>query len=198
MKQDTLLEFAAKKGFISTQDALTLGISRRYLYKLAQKGVLHKTAKGLFSTVPENSVSEFFSTIEICRRIPHCVVSLLTALSIHEISTQLPNAIWLTIPTGMWKPTIVYPPVNFTFCSAQYFNVGIEIKTINNNEIKVTTIARTVADCFKFRRKVGLDVAIEALKEVIEHKRVSLDELVIAAKHARVQKIVQPYIEALV
>jgi len=196
-RQQQILELARGKGIIRAEDVEALGISRNYLYRMHKEGLLEKSAVGLY-TLPESPVTENSSLVEVSKRLPHAVVCLISALSYHEITTQIPHEIWLTIPRGSWRPAVAYPPLNLTYVSGPAYSFGIQEHVINGVTVKIYSPAKTVADCFKFRNKVGLDVAIEALREAWRSRRVTMDELVEAAGVDRVSKIMRPYLEATV
>lgn len=196
-RQQQILELAREKGIIRAEDVEAVGISRNYLYRMHKEGLLEKNAVGLY-TLPEAPVTENSSLAEVAKRLPHAVVCLISALSYHEITTQIPHEIWLTIPRGSWRPDVEYPPLNLTYVSGPAYSFGIQEHVINGVAVKFYSPAKTVADCFKFRNKVGLDVAIEALREAWRSRKVTIDELVEAAGVDRVSKIMRPYLEATV
>jgi predicted transcriptional regulator of viral defense system len=196
-RQQQILELAREKGIIRAEDVEAMGISRNYLYRMHKEGLLEKSAVGLY-TLPEAPVTENSSLVEIAKRLPHAVVCLISALSYHGITTQIPHEIWLTIPRGSWRPDVEYPPLNLTYVSGPAYSFGIQEHVINGVAVKIYTPAKTVVDCFKFRNKVGLDVAIEALREAWRSRKVTMDELVEAAGVDRVSKIMRPYLEATV
>jgi predicted transcriptional regulator of viral defense system len=196
-RQQQILELAREKGIIRAEDVEAVGISRNYLYRMHKEGLLEKNAVGLY-TLPEAPVTENSSLAEVAKRLPHAVVCLISALSYHEITTQIPHEIWLTIPRGSWRPDVEYPPLNLTYVSGPAYSFGIQEHVINGVAVKIYGPAKTVADCFKFRNKVGLDVAIEALREAWRSRKVTMDELVEAAGIDRVSKIMRPYLEAIV
>lgn len=196
-RQQQILELGREKGIIRAEDVEAVGISRNYLYRMHKEGLLEKIAVGLY-TLPEAPVTENSSLAEVAKRLPHSVVCLLSALSYHEITTQIPHEIWLTIPRGSWRPNVEYPPLNLTYVSGPAYSFGIQEHVINGVAVKIYSPAKTVADCFKFRTKVGLDVAIEALREAWRSRKVTMDDLVEAAGVDRVSKIMRPYLEATV
>lgn len=196
-RQKQILELARKKGIIRAEDVEAVGISRNYLYRMHKEGLLEKSAVGLY-TLPEAPVTENSSLAEVAKRLPHAVICLISALSYHEITTQIPREIWLTIPRGSWRPDVEYPPLNLTYVSGPAYSFGIQEHVINGVAVKIYSPAKTVADCFKFRNKIGLDVAIEALREAWRSRKVTMDELVEAAGIDRVSKIMRPYLEATV
>ena len=196
-RQQQILELAREKGIIRAEDLEAVGISRNYLYRMHKEGLLKKSAVGLY-TLPEAPVTENSSLAEVAKRLPRAVVCLISALSYHEITTQIPYEIWLTIPRGSWRPDVEYPPLYLTYVSEPAYSFGIREHVINGVAVKIYSPAKTVADCFKFRNKVGLDVAIEALREAWRSRKVTMDELVEAAGVDRVSKIMRPYLEATV
>ncbi len=196
-REQQILELAGTKGIIRAEDVEAVGISRNYLYRMHKEGLLEKCAVGLY-TLPEAPVTENWSLAEVAKRLPQAVVCLISALSYHGITTQIPHEIWLTIPRGSWRPDVEYPPLNLTYVSGPAYSFGIQEHVINGVVVKIYSPAKTVADCFKFRNKVGLDVAIEALREVWRSRKVTMDELVEAAGIDRVSKIMRPYLEATV
>lgn len=196
-RQQQILELVREKGIIRAEDVEAVGISRNYLYRMHKEGLLEKIAVGLY-TLPEVPVTENSSLAEVAKRLPHSVVCLLSALSYHEITTQIPHETWLTIPRGSWRPNVEYPPLNLTYVSGPAYSFGIQEHVLNGVAVKIYSPAKTVADCFKFRNKVGLDVAIEALREAWRSRKVTMDELVEAAEIDRVSKIMRPYLEATV
>ena len=126
------------------------------------------------------------------------MICLLSALRFHDIGTQLPREVWLAVPRGTRVPDLSYPPLRLTRVSAPLFNLGIEEHRIEGQTVKVTSVARTVADCFRFRNKVGMDVALEALVEARRSRRLDLNELHRIAKALRVDRVMRPYLEMLV
>ncbi|MFZ1984292.1 MAG: type IV toxin-antitoxin system AbiEi family antitoxin domain-containing protein [Desulfatitalea sp.] len=196
-RQQQILELARTKGIIRAEDVEAMGISRNYLYRMHKEGLLDKSAVGLY-TLPEAPVTENSSLAEVAKKLHQAVVCLISALSYHEITTQIPHEIWLTIPRGSWRPDVEYPPLNLTYVSGPAYSFGIQEYVINGVAVKIYSPAKTVADCFKFRNKVGLDVAIEALREAWRSRKVTMDELVEAAGIDRVSKIMRPYLEATV
>ena len=196
-RKNEILDLARKKGMIRAKDLEAIGISRNYLYGLCHEGILKKKARGIY-TLPNTPVTEHSSLAEIAKRFPHAVVCLISALAFYEITTQIPHEVWVAVPRGSWKPNVDYPPLSLTYVTGDSYSFGIQERNINGVMIKVYSPAKTVADCFKFRNKVGLDVAIEALREVWRSRKASVDELLEAARIDRVSKVMRPYLEATV
>ncbi len=196
-KTDQILKFTKEKGIVRPKDVEELGIKRHILYSLYKKGLLIKIARGMY-ILPNAPITEYQNLIKVAKKIPSAVVCLISALSFHEITTQIPNELWVAVPRDTWRPKIDYPPLHYTVMNKKTYSFGIQEVDINGVLVKVYTPAKTVADCFKFRNKVGLDVAIEALREVLKTRKATINELVEAAKINRVLKIMRPYLEAIV
>jgi predicted transcriptional regulator of viral defense system len=196
-RKQQILDLAREKGILRAEDVEAAGISRNYLYRMHKEGLLQKSAVGLYA-LPDAPATEHSALTEVAKRIPHAVVCLVSALSYHGITTQIPHEIWLTVPRGSWRPDIEYPPLNLTYVSGLAYSYGVQEHSINGVTVKIYNPAKTVADCFKFRNKVGLDVAIEALREVWRSRKATIDELVEAAGIDRVTKTMRPYLEATV
>ena len=196
-RKQQIQQLARQKGIIRAADVEDVGISRNYLYHMQKEGLLEKLSVGLY-TLPEAPVTEHSPLVEIAIRIPHAIVCLLSALSYHGLTTQIPHEIWVTVPGSSWRPQREYPPLNLTYVSGSAYSFGTEEHVINGVKVKIYSPAKTVADCFKFRNKVGLDVAIEALRETWRSHKATMDELVEAAGIDRVLKVMRPYLEATV
>ena len=190
-------QLADSSGIIRAKDVEAAGISRNYLYEMHKDGLLEKISTGLY-TLPNAPVTENSAMVEIAKKMPQAVVCLISALIYHGLTTQLSPDIWLTVPKSSRKPKIKYPPFNLTYVSNPAYSFGIQECIINGVQVKIYSPAKTVADCFKFRSKVGLDVAIEALRNARRSRKATMDELMEAAKVDRVLKIMSPYMEAIV
>jgi predicted transcriptional regulator of viral defense system len=195
-KADKLRSLAAKHQVITAADAVQLGVPRTYLSRLARRGQLEKIGRGLY-TSPAFSLSEHASLVEASYKVPKGVICLFSALRFHNFTTQSPREVWMAIGHKAWSPKISSPPVRFVRMSSQALQFGASEHHVSGRVIRVFTPAKTVADCFKFRYKIGLDVAIEALKESHRLKKASIDELWAAAKVCRVSKVIRPYLESL-
>lgn len=198
MKQeDKILELAAQQGIVRPRDVEALGIPREYLIRLWRKGQLERIKRGMYS-LPDAQVSEHRSLMEVAKQAPNAVICLISALDFHELTTQIPHEVWIAIEKSSWKPSIDYPPLNVSYFSGLSFLYGIQERDINGVTMKIYSPAKTVADCFKFRNKIGQDVAIEALRETWRQGKASMDELWEAAKVCRVARVMRPYLEAIV
>lgn len=200
MREDThtnhLLQLVRQKGILRPSDLDEMGVPRVYLTRLTASGRLEKAGRGLYR-LPENPLSEHESLVAVATRVPQAVFCLLTALQFHELTTQLPRQIWIAMPRGSHTPRIDYPPVKMIQFSGEAYAQGIEVHERDQVTLRVYGIAKTIADCFKHRNKIGLDVALEALKDARSRKKVSADDLWRFAKICRVANVMRPYLEAV-
>ena len=195
-KAEKLRKLASKRQIVRAKDARELGIPRTYLPRLARRGDLEKVGRGLYSS-RDFSGTENTSLIEAAYQIPKGIVCLLSALRFHNFTTQSPHEVWMAIGHKAWAPKVSSPAVRIVRMSAPALHFGMKEYSISGATLRVFSPAKTVADCFKFRSKIGVDVAIEALKECRRQKKASIDELAAAAKVCRVANVMRPYLESL-
>ncbi len=143
-------------------------------------------------------MTEHQSLVEVCRRVPKAVICLLSALQFHEIGTQLPHEVWIALPEATQTPAIDYPSLRIARLRGEAYSEGIETIVEHGSTIRVYSLAKTITDCFKFRHKVGLDVALEALKEAWRQRKLNIDEVTRYARINRVAQVMQPYLETIV
>lgn len=191
-----VLDLARQTGMLRPTHLQAIGISRVILTRLTSSGQLEKVGRGLYRLAGA-PVSEQESLATIAVRVPQAVFCLLTALQIHELTTQLPRQIWIAMPRGSHTPKLDYPPVKMVQFSGDAFSEGIEVIQTDQVALRVYCVAKTVADCFKHRNKIGLDVAIEALKDALSQKKASANDLWRYAKISRVANVMRPYLETL-
>jgi predicted transcriptional regulator of viral defense system len=196
-KHKKIMGLFQKKVVVRPRDLERIGVSPVYLNKLFRQGLLERPSRGIY-TLKDAKVSEHQTLIEVSRRVPHGVVCLLSALQFHGITTQLPFEVWLAIDVKARRPQGDLPPLRVCRFSKSALSYGVERRKINGTIVKVYSPAKTVADCFKYRNKIGLDVAIEALRAVWSKKKASMDEFYRAAKVCRVANVIRPYLEAIV
>lgn len=196
-QSERILALATTKMLVSAADVREHGWSAQMLIKLHQAGKLVRVTRGLYA-LPGAEPSTHRSLAEVCRRVPKGVVCLLSALQFHEIGTQLPHEVWIGVPEGTQTPAVDYPPLRIVRLRGAAYAEGIETATEEGSAIRVYSIEKTVADCFKFRHKIGLDVALEALKDAWAQRKLSADRLTHFARINRVEKVLQPYVEAVV
>lgn len=193
---DRLLELAASRRLLRGADARDIGVSPQLLIKLQQAGRLVRVARGVYS-LPDAPLTEHQSLVEVCRRVPKAVICLLSALRFHELGSQAPHEVWLALPEGVRSPSVDYPALRIVRLRDAAYSEGIETVMDEGAPIRVYGVDKTIADCFKFRHKIGLDVALEALKDAWQRRLVSMDELTHFARINRVERVMLPYLEAL-
>jgi predicted transcriptional regulator of viral defense system len=192
----SILDLAAQRGLIRPRDLNDLGLPTVALTRMVRQGLLQRVGRGLYA-IPDRAVSEHGALAEVARKHPQAIVCLLSALRLHELTTQSPFEVWLAIPNKARAPRMGYPPLRIVRFSGAALTEGVEEHLIDGVPVRVTNVARTVADCFKFRNKIGVDVALEALQESWRAKRVSMDELWRFAVLCRVANVMRPYMESL-
>lgn len=190
------LDLARQKGLLRASDLAALDVPRIVLTRLTVAGRLEKVGRGLYR-LPDAQGSEHESLAAVARRVPQAVFCLLTALQFHEITTQLPRQVWIAMPRGSHVPRIDYPPLKMVQMSDEVYTSGIEEHRRDGVTLRVTNVAKTVADCFKHRNKIGLDVAIEALKDARARSKASVDDIWRFAKIGRVTNVIRPYLESI-
>jgi len=195
-KMRLLVERIRGLGVIRSKDLASLGIPRAYLGRLVERGVLMRSGRGVY--VPtETDLSESHSLAEVARRVPGGVVCLLSALRFHGLTTQNPFEVWVAVRRGRRRPRVDYPPLRVMWFSGKAYEEGIEEHSIEGVTVRIYGAAKTVADCFKYRNKVGLDVALEALRECRRQRCARMDEMYQYARICRMDRVMQPYLEAL-
>ncbi|MGH8854761.1 MAG: type IV toxin-antitoxin system AbiEi family antitoxin domain-containing protein [Telluria sp.] len=196
LQAERILELARSKGILRTRDVDSAGASRALLASLTDEGRLLKLGRGLY-TLPDRVASEYESFAEVATRSESGVLCLLSALRFHDLTTQQSSEIWLAIPHKARAPRFDYPPLRVVRMSGPAMTEGIEIADLAGAQMRVFGLAKTVADCFKFRNKIGLDVALEALREAWNGRRVTMDELWRYAEICRVANVMRPYLEVV-
>jgi predicted transcriptional regulator of viral defense system len=195
-KAERLEELIRRKPILRSRDLDSAGIPRNYLTRFVKRGHLQKLARGLYAG-EGMAESEHTSLLEVSRKVPKAVVCLLSALKFHEIGTQVPHEVWIAIDVKAWAPKIESPAIRIVRFSGKALSFGVERALVSGQEVRVFSPAKTVADCFKYRNKLGVDVALEALRDCFRQKKASMDELWEAAKICRVANIMKPYLESL-
>lgn len=193
-KQNLILKIMAETGIIRPSMLRKQGISPQILQRLYRSGRLIRLGRGLYASI-DYQPTEYHSFAEVGTRIPKGVICLLSALQFHDLTTQMPGKVWVAIKRPS-RPLRIDIPVHIVYFSSQAFSEGIEKHNIEGVEIKVYCPAKTVADCFKYRNKIGLDAAIEALRDCLRQKKSSIDEIWKYAKICRVTNIMKPYLES--
>lgn len=190
------MQYVRQHGIVRPRDIEAIGIPREYLLRLHGQGKLNRTGRGIYS-LPGAAVTERHTYAEVAKRVPDAVLCLLSALAFHEITTQSPASVWIALGKGARKPAIVSPSLRVVRLTEPSLSEGIERQSVEGVTVRVYSAAKTVADCFKFRNKIGLDIAIEALKDCLRLKKATVNEIYRYAKICRVSNVIRPYMEAL-
>lgn len=200
-RDKAVLELVRQGGVIRARDLDAQGLARTYLRRLQERGLLVSAGRGLYRAAQDRT-GEHQTLIEVAQRVPDGVICLLSALRFHEIGTQEPPAVWLAIQTGNKAPRFDSPMLEVVRQSGAAWVEGVETHELAIGAarvpVKITSSAKTVADCFKFRNRVGLDVALEALREVLRSKKAMVGQLWHFAEVNRVLRVMRPYLEAMV
>lgn len=196
-QSERVLDLVRRKGIVRGVELDRLGIHRMNLKRLVDHGLLVQRSHGIYEAAAPR-MTEHGSIIEIVTRAPKATLCLLTALRLHRLTTQNPFEIWIMIDRKARKPSIDTPAVRVVRASGPCLTKGVQTMRIDSVDVRVTTVAKTVADCFRYRTTVGTDVALEALRDAWRRKAASMDELIAAAKTDRVATVMRPYLESLV
>lgn len=191
--EQEIISTAQKLGVIRPRDVRA---PRTVLADLVERGLLEKSGRGIYR-ISSLEPSEHHSLVDVAVRVPHAVISLLSALQFHNIGTQSPNEVWITIDVRARKPQLEYPPLRVMRASGKALVAGVEEHLISGRKIRVYSIEKTIVDCFKYRNKIGMDVALEALKDAWSSKKINVDLLWKHAKICRVTNVLRPYLEVL-
>ena len=193
---EAVLQLARQAGILRPRDLEAHVIARTYLRELCDQGLLIRSGRGIY-TAADAAVTEHHTLAEVSKRVPHGVVGFASALRFHDLTTQNPWEVWLMIESGSRVPRVDYPPLRIFRASGKAFLSGIDEHPIEGVSVRVYNLPKTIADCFKYRNKIGLDLALEALRECLRSRRCSRDELHHYARISRVEQVMRPYLEAL-
>ena len=200
MSSDThaqrILSLARQKGLLRASDLDAIEAPRVVLTRLIEGGLLERVSRGLYR-LPSHPGSEHEGLATVAAKVPQAVFCLLTALQFHELTTQLPRQVWIAMPRSSHVPRLDYPPIKMVQMTGAVYTAGIEEHLRDGVTLRVYSAAKTVADCFKHRNKIGLDVALEALKDARAKRMASADDLWRYAKVCRVANVMRPYLEAI-
>lgn len=197
-KKESLIELIREKGSINAAEVIRKGFPYIYLTRLVKEGILIRISRGVYELAEPENISEHHSLVAAATAVPNGKICLLSALVYHNIGTQMPNQVWVAIDRKQRVPKVTYPPIRFVKWSSKFFKTGIESYEIEGKSVSITTPARTVADCFKYRNDIGLEAALEAMRDGLNQKLFTRDELAIEAKHCRVWNVLRPYLEATI
>ena len=188
--------FRENNGILRTAQAKKLGIHEPILIQMCNEGLLAKESRGLYrlADLPPLSNPDL---IHMAIRVPNSVICLISALEYHDLTTQIPYKVYIALPRETKSPRIDYPPLDIVYLSKKPYSAGIEEHMLDGVPVRIYSREKTVADCFKFRNKIGLDIALEALKDYLRQPNRNLEELLNCARVNRVEKIMRPYMQAV-
>jgi predicted transcriptional regulator of viral defense system len=197
MQEDPVTIFRKHGGQLRMSEAIVNGITRYMLYSLRDKGIVEQVSRGVYRLVELPPISNP-DLVTVGLRFPNAVICLISALSYHNITTQIPHAVSVAVPRNSRIPSLDYPPIQAHRFSNEAYNSGIENHAIDGVPIKIYYPEKTLADCFKFRNKIGMEVVLEALKLYRSRQQFNLEKLLKYAKICRVKNIMSPYLEATI
>ncbi|MBD3237472.1 MAG: transcriptional regulator [Candidatus Eisenbacteria bacterium] len=195
-RRERALEIIARMGLVRPKDLEEYGVPRAQLYRLVREGLVEKQARGIYALARQAPTAER-TLAQVAKRVPAAVVCLLSALRFHDLTTQAPREVWIALPEKARRPRLDYPRLRVARFSGAALTAGIEVHRFEGVPIRVYSAAKTVADCFKYRNKIGLDVAVEALRDFSRHHRGGATELARYARICRVTRVMQPYLDAI-
>jgi predicted transcriptional regulator of viral defense system len=195
-KMDTALQLVKEQGMVRPRDLAERDIPPDYLDRLYRRGLVERVARGIYAW-PEAEVGEHHTLAQAARQVPRGVICLLSALRFHGLTTQSPHEVWLALPPKAWSPRVQYPKLRVVRFSGPALSEMVQEHRVEGVPVKVYTAAKTVADCFKFRSKVGTDVALEALRDCWRGRKATMDELWAAARVCRMTNVMRPYLESV-
>jgi predicted transcriptional regulator of viral defense system len=190
------LALIEKRGIVRSRDLEAHGISRTLLAHLVEDELVVREARGLY-VAARHEPSESHTLVQVAKRVPEAVFCLLTALRFHELTTQSPSEVWIAIAEKARRPNLDHPRLRVARFSGAALTTGVETHQVEGVTIRVTSAAKTVADCFKYRNKIGIDVAVEALRDFARRYRGGSSELARCARVCRVARIMQPYLDSV-
>jgi predicted transcriptional regulator of viral defense system len=194
---EKVLRLARRTQGVTAREIAAAGIHRQALTRLVEAGQLERVVRGLYRP-PERPFTEHHGLVLASAAVPQGTICLLSALQFHGIGTQLPPDVWIAIDRRAHRPSLRYPPLRVVRFTGAALTEGIKPHRIEGQTVRVYNVAKTLADCFKYRNKIGIDVALEALREAWRARRFSMDELDRYTRICRVQRVMQPYLEGLV
>lgn len=194
--KEQVLTLVRQLGVLRPRDLVGAGIPRIYLRRMFAEGLLDNPERGLY-VLADAQPTEHHSLAEACKRVPHGVVCLLSALQFHGLTTQAPFEVWLAVAENARRPKVQSLPLRVVRFSVDTLTYGVQEHMVEGVLVKVYSEAKTVADCFKYRNKIGLDVALDALRDCWRKRRATMDELYLAAQVCRMGRLMRPYLESL-
>lgn len=196
-QRDRTVELLKERGAMRRVELSDAGVHPETLARLMEAGILTRVTRGLYQ-LANADITASHDLAEVAKRVPKGVICLISALQFHKLTLQMPSRVWLAIPSKARKPTIGYPPTRIVRFGEQALSLGVQTHTIDGVSVPIFTPAKTVVDCFRFRKHVGFDVALEGLHNVIGSGKVKPAEIVQYARDTRIWSVLRPYLETVV
>lgn len=195
-EQQAIAAFQTRNGVLRTTEALAAGVHPRTLYAMRDAGRIEPLARGLWrlTGLPPLAAPDL---VTVALQVPRSIICLVSALSFHDLTTQVPHAVDIALPSAAQVPRLAYPPVRVFWYGPACYTAGVERPVVDGMELRVYSPEKTLVDCFRYRRKLGLDIAIEALRLYRERRRARPNELLQHARACRVERVMRPYLEAV-
>ncbi|MBI5353448.1 MAG: type IV toxin-antitoxin system AbiEi family antitoxin domain-containing protein [Chloroflexi bacterium] len=188
--------FEKHNGILRAAEAIRLGIPEHIVYEMVQSGDLVKEARGVYRLADSDPLGNP-DLVQVSLLVPKGVICLISALYFYELTTQIPHSIYVAVPQNAGRPRVKYPPLEVIWVTNSLHSVGVDIQLVDGVKVKIYNREKTVADCFKFRKKVGEDIALEALKDYVHQPKLDVHKLLVYAKVNRVEKLMIPYLKSL-
>jgi predicted transcriptional regulator of viral defense system len=189
--------FAAQSGVLRASTAIELGVPKHVLYKMAASGELVREAQGVYRLKEAGPLGNP-DLVQVGLRVPRAVICLISALYFHGLTTQIPHQVYFALPRDVKTPKMDYPPIRVFHFSGESFRAGVEEQSVDGIKVKIYDREKTLADCFKFREKIGPEIAVEALKDYFKQPHPNPQAILQYARINRVEKVMRPYLEALI
>ena len=188
--------FEKHNGLLRVSEAVRLGIPEHIVYEMVQKGELVKETRGVYRLTDSDPLGNP-DLVQVSLLVPKAVICLISALYFYELTTQIPHSIYVALPQNAGRPRLKYPPLEVFWVTNSLHSVGVDVHILDGVKVKIYDREKTVADCFKFRKRIGEDIALEALKDYVNQPNLDVDKLLQYAKLNRVEKRIMPYLKSL-
>ena len=188
--------FEKHSGILRASEAIRLGVPEHIVYEMVQKGELARETRGVYRLADSDPLGNP-DLVQVSLLVPKAVICLISALYFYELTTQIPHSVYIALPQNSPRPRLKYPPLEVFWVTNYLHSVGVDVHVLDGVKVKIYNREKTVADCFKFRNRVGEDVALEALKDYIRQPKLDVHKLLEYAKIDRVEKLMIPYLKSL-
>lgn len=188
--------FRKNNGILRMSEAIKQGIPKHMIYAMLSTGLISKEERGLYC-LANDVVLTNPDFVKISKLVPKAIICLTSALYFYNLTTQIPASVYIALPQNIRFPKIIYPPIDVIWLSSKPYSAGIEIQNLDGVDVKIYSLEKTLTDCFKYKSKIGIEIAIEALKDYMKNYPPKIDKIIEYAKINRVEKIMRPYLEAV-